>query len=280
MWSGVDTEYFILKLTGCFSDVSVSDFLSRSICSVLNCCVVLCQSAETEAAEGSERNATQLSWSVSAGQTFYKISCRNQPRKLQSLHVWSQFPKWVWKWEGACWRSFEWRCPETQKKCLEDAWPTAGEHTPWNDGWLFCLYSVDVLIFYDDQMHDQSFFSYRFSMMSETCKLSWTLFCSCDRDRYKQQPAVTEQRTHDAAVQHVTFHWWCLKKWGCLIFLVNAWLLPLRASSSSPPLTCRVGGAKTKGEEARKGIKESKLRNEHWGWRLAEVAHWLAENDG
>ncbi len=36
IWSGAKTERFILKLVGCFSAVSVSDFLSRSICSFLS----------------------------------------------------------------------------------------------------------------------------------------------------------------------------------------------------------------------------------------------------
>ncbi len=49
IWSGVNTECFILKLTlfsdttdqdTCFHVVSVSDFLSCLTCSALNCCVV------------------------------------------------------------------------------------------------------------------------------------------------------------------------------------------------------------------------------------------------
>ncbi len=53
IWSGFNTECFILKLTWCFKVVSVSDFLSRrlsrSVCSVLNCCVMLCYLAKTDA---------------------------------------------------------------------------------------------------------------------------------------------------------------------------------------------------------------------------------------
>ncbi len=47
-WSGVNMECFILKLTECFNAVSESNFLSPSICSVLNCCFVLCHLAKTE----------------------------------------------------------------------------------------------------------------------------------------------------------------------------------------------------------------------------------------
>ncbi len=42
-------ECFTLKLTRCFNVVSVSDFLPCSICSVLNCCVVLHRLAKIEA---------------------------------------------------------------------------------------------------------------------------------------------------------------------------------------------------------------------------------------
>ncbi len=48
IWSGINTECFILKLTRCFN-VSVSDYLSRSMGSVLNCCVVLHHLAKIEA---------------------------------------------------------------------------------------------------------------------------------------------------------------------------------------------------------------------------------------
>ncbi len=43
MWSGANMEYFNLRLAVCFNVVSVSDFLSHFICSVLNRCIVLCQ---------------------------------------------------------------------------------------------------------------------------------------------------------------------------------------------------------------------------------------------
>ncbi len=42
-------EGFILKLTRCFNDVSVSDFLSSLICSMLNYCNVFRHPAKTEA---------------------------------------------------------------------------------------------------------------------------------------------------------------------------------------------------------------------------------------
>ncbi len=45
----VNAECFILKLTGWFNVVSVSDFLSGSIYSVLNCCIVLRHLVEIEA---------------------------------------------------------------------------------------------------------------------------------------------------------------------------------------------------------------------------------------
>ncbi len=47
IWSGVNTECFTLKLTGCFHVVSVSDLLLRWICHVLNCCIVLRHPAKT-----------------------------------------------------------------------------------------------------------------------------------------------------------------------------------------------------------------------------------------
>ncbi len=49
IWSGLNTECFILKLTGCFNVVSVPDFLSCLICSVLNCYNVLCHPTKLEA---------------------------------------------------------------------------------------------------------------------------------------------------------------------------------------------------------------------------------------
>ncbi len=48
IWSGTNKERFILKLTGFFNVVSVSDFLSFLICSVLNCYIVLHHPAKIE----------------------------------------------------------------------------------------------------------------------------------------------------------------------------------------------------------------------------------------
>ncbi len=49
IWSGINTEYFILKLARCFNVVSVSNFLSCTICSVLNCCILFYHPAKIEA---------------------------------------------------------------------------------------------------------------------------------------------------------------------------------------------------------------------------------------
>ncbi len=58
IWSGVNTECFILKSTGCFNVVFVSDFLSRLICSVLNCCVVLRHRQNRSHTSGGFRGST------------------------------------------------------------------------------------------------------------------------------------------------------------------------------------------------------------------------------